>query len=229
MPISMRRVTADGASVVCRVDSTRCPVRAACVPIWAVSRSRISPTSTMSGSWRRIDRRARGNVRPARKLIATWLIPGRWYSTGSSTVIALTLAALSWFSVAPGVVAPALPRQLLQHAVAAVPHPQRIRLGFEVQVAGPILHALSDERVHELPDRRVLGRARAGVGVGDLLLGHALEGLVDGVAHAGVPVDGLGDALRGADRGLDLEVGDVAGVVDGEHVRGVAHGDDQRA
>lgn len=40
------------ASLVCRVDSTRWPVNEACTAICAVSRSRISPTMMMSGSWR---------------------------------------------------------------------------------------------------------------------------------------------------------------------------------
>ena len=47
-----RRVMALGASLVCRLDSTRCPVSAAWMAISAVSRSRISPIMMMSGSWR---------------------------------------------------------------------------------------------------------------------------------------------------------------------------------
>ena len=38
MPISVRRVIAPGASLVCSVESTRCPVRADSTAIWAVSR-----------------------------------------------------------------------------------------------------------------------------------------------------------------------------------------------
>src|SRR5207249_2316879 len=49
-PMSTRRVTAFAASLVCRVESTRCPVSDACTAICAVSRSRISPTSTTLGS-----------------------------------------------------------------------------------------------------------------------------------------------------------------------------------
>jgi hypothetical protein len=48
------------ASLVCRVDSTRWPVRAACTAISAVWRSRISPTMMMSGSWRSTWRSMRG-------------------------------------------------------------------------------------------------------------------------------------------------------------------------
>jgi len=40
-PMSMSRLTADGASLVCRVESTRCPVIDACMAIEAVSGSRI--------------------------------------------------------------------------------------------------------------------------------------------------------------------------------------------
>ena len=50
--MSMSRVTAPTAVLVCSVDITRCPVRLACTAISAVSRSRISPTMTTSGSWR---------------------------------------------------------------------------------------------------------------------------------------------------------------------------------
>ena len=60
MPISVRRESAPGASLVCRVQSTRWPVSADSIAIWAVSRSRISPIMTMSGSQRRMDLQRRG-------------------------------------------------------------------------------------------------------------------------------------------------------------------------
>jgi len=91
MPMSTRRVIALAASLVCSVESTRWPVSEACSAIWAVSWSRISPMSTTSGSWRRIDRSAEAKVRPA--FSCTWTCtmfsPSR-YSTGSSTVTMLT-------------------------------------------------------------------------------------------------------------------------------------------
>jgi len=43
MPMFMRRLMVDGASLVCRVESTRWPVRAALTAISAVSKSRTSP------------------------------------------------------------------------------------------------------------------------------------------------------------------------------------------
>ena len=43
-PISASRVMALGASFVCSVLKTKCPVREACTAISAVSLSRISPT-----------------------------------------------------------------------------------------------------------------------------------------------------------------------------------------
>ncbi len=88
-PISFSRVSAEGASFVCRVESTMCPVSAASIEILAVSPSRISPTMTTSGSERRIDRSAVAKVSPARGLIWTCLIPASRYSTGSSTVMML--------------------------------------------------------------------------------------------------------------------------------------------
>ena len=87
MPMSARRITAEGASLVCSVDSTRWPVSDASTAICAVSRSRISPTMMMSGSWRRNERRAVAKVRPAFLLICTCETPASWYSTGSSTVM----------------------------------------------------------------------------------------------------------------------------------------------
>ena len=54
IPKSRRRVMDDGASLVCRVERTRCPVRAACTAFSAVSLSLISPTMIMSGSCRRM-------------------------------------------------------------------------------------------------------------------------------------------------------------------------------
>ena len=100
MPISIRRVTAPGASLVCSVESTRWPVSAASIAICAVSRSRISPTMMMSGSARIIERRPAANVRPAFLLTWTWVSPSSWYSTGSSIVMMFFSIVLSWLSAA---------------------------------------------------------------------------------------------------------------------------------
>ena len=104
MPISVSRTIADGASLVCSVESTRWPVSAASTAMWAVSRSRISPSSTTSGSERRIERRAAAKVSPALGLACTWLMPGSRYSTGSSTVMTLISGRLTTLSVAYSVV-----------------------------------------------------------------------------------------------------------------------------
>ena len=82
MPISTRRVIALAASLVCSVDSTRWPVSADSIAIWAVSRSRISPTMMMSGSARIIERRPVEKCRPAFELTCTCVMPSSWYSTG---------------------------------------------------------------------------------------------------------------------------------------------------
>ena len=79
-------------------------MRAASTAIWAVSWSRISPMSTMSGSQRRIDRKADAKVSPALALVCTWLMPASRYSTGSSTVMTLTSGRAIWLSVAYSVV-----------------------------------------------------------------------------------------------------------------------------
>ena len=88
-PISLRRVSAPGASFVCSVESTKCPVSADSIAIFAVSASLISPTMITSGSERKIERSADANVMSAFTLICTWLIPWSRYSTGSSTVMML--------------------------------------------------------------------------------------------------------------------------------------------
>ena len=46
------------APVVCSVPKTKCPVSAAVMAASIVSKSRISPTRIMSGSWRSARRRA---------------------------------------------------------------------------------------------------------------------------------------------------------------------------
>ena len=85
-PMSTRRVRVWGASLVCRVESTRWPVCAALTAMDPVSKSRISPTRMTSGSWRRKAFRALAKVIPVRSSICTWFTPGRLISTGSSTV-----------------------------------------------------------------------------------------------------------------------------------------------
>ncbi len=63
-PMSASRIKAPAAWVVCRVLNTRWPVSDAWTAFSAVSRSRISPTRTTSGSWRRIARRLAAKVSP---------------------------------------------------------------------------------------------------------------------------------------------------------------------
>ena len=75
--MSISRVTALGASFVWSVESTRCPVSDAWIAISAVSRSRISPISTTSGSCRMIERSADAKVRPAFSFTCTCTIPGQ--------------------------------------------------------------------------------------------------------------------------------------------------------
>ncbi len=77
MPMFIRRLMVSGAPLVCRVDSTRWPVRAALMAISAVSKSRISPTRMMLGSWRRKERRAAAKFSPICSFICTWLTPAK--------------------------------------------------------------------------------------------------------------------------------------------------------
>src|SRR5665213_1599564 len=85
-PMSTNRVTAPGESFVCSVLKTKCPVNDACTEIWAVSKSRISPTMMMSGSCRKKDRNALPKVIPNPSLMATCMMPSISNSTGSSAV-----------------------------------------------------------------------------------------------------------------------------------------------
>ena len=93
-PMSISRVKALGASLVCRVLKTRCPVRDAWMAASAVSMSRISPIRITSGSCRRIDRSVLPNVSPILACVWIWQMPGCWYSTGSSTVMILVVSSL---------------------------------------------------------------------------------------------------------------------------------------
>ena len=81
---------ADGASLVCSVESTRWPVSAACTAISAVSRSRISPTMMMSGSCRISARTPSAKPRSMPCCTCIWLNAGSTISIGSSTVQTLT-------------------------------------------------------------------------------------------------------------------------------------------
>ena len=99
-PMSIRRVRAEGASFVWRVENTRCPVSDAWIAISAVSRSRISPTRMMFGAWRSIARRMRLKSSPMLCRTWHWLIPARLYSTGSSAVMILTSGRFSSRSAA---------------------------------------------------------------------------------------------------------------------------------
>ena len=94
IPMFIRRFTVLGASLVCSVDSTRWPVSAALTAISAVSKSRISPTRMMLGSWRRNERSAAAKFRPMLSLTCTWLTPARLNSTGSSAVMMLVSGVL---------------------------------------------------------------------------------------------------------------------------------------
>ena len=75
-----------GAEFVCRVANTMCPVRAASVAIFAVSRSRISPIRIASGSWRMSALRRVANFRSIVAFTWLWVTPSSWISIGSSIV-----------------------------------------------------------------------------------------------------------------------------------------------
>ena len=65
------------------------------IAIWAVSRSRTSPTMITSGSARTIERSPAAKVRPVFGLTCTCLTPSSSYSTGSSTVMIVLSGVLT--------------------------------------------------------------------------------------------------------------------------------------
>ena len=105
--MSVSRWIAAAAVWAWRVVRIECPVIAARNAIWAVSSSRTSPTSSTSGSERRIVRSPLANVSPARGLTSTWSRPSTRYSTGSSIVVSWRSGVLrSWRQVKSVVVLP---------------------------------------------------------------------------------------------------------------------------
>ncbi len=79
-------------------------MRAAWMAVSAVSRSRISPTMTTSGSWRRMERRPLAKVYSLEWFIWLWLRPSTLYSIGSSRVMILVPATFSLERIAYSVV-----------------------------------------------------------------------------------------------------------------------------
>jgi hypothetical protein len=141
-------------------------------------------------------------------------------------------------------------RRLLEHAVDAVADPHLLLLRLEVDVGGAALDGLGDDALDELDDRRVLARraevdglrrevveraAAVAVGrreVGKLLVERLQLGRRPSPAAPVRVVDPLEhrlDVRRRRDRRADLVAGHHGDVVDGEHVRGVGHRDEQRA
>ena len=120
---------------------------------------------------------------------------------------------------------------VLEHAVDAEAHAQLAPVGRQVDVGGAALDRLGDDLVDELDDRRVFGGL---VQRDDLpavffdFLEH-LGGLADDVFEPVQARDQRGDVVRRRDRDADLVAGHDRDVVDGEHVRGVGHRDEQRA
>ena len=86
-PISTSLVMALAASLVCRVENTRWPVRATRIAISAVSRSLTSPTMITSGSCLRMLRKPRAKSSPISGWTWIWVMPGISYSMGSSMVM----------------------------------------------------------------------------------------------------------------------------------------------
>ncbi len=98
-----------GGGLLWSVDSTRWPVNAAWIAMFAVSPSRISPTMMTSESWRKKARIAVAKVRPIAGLTCDWLTPEISYSTGSSMVRIFRVGSLRIDSMVASVVVLPLP------------------------------------------------------------------------------------------------------------------------
>ena len=83
---SITRLTVSVASCVCSVDSTRCPVSAACSAARTVSVSRISPIRITSGSCRSAARSA------DRKSVVSWPI-SRWLIEATSSLCSTSMGS----------------------------------------------------------------------------------------------------------------------------------------
>ncbi len=85
----MIRLTVSAAVIVWSVERTRWPVSASVSTADIVSRSRISPTMTTLGSWRRQIRSASANAGasiPTSRWVTMLLPSSKRYSIGSSIV-----------------------------------------------------------------------------------------------------------------------------------------------
>ena len=119
----------------------------------------------------------------------------------------------------------------MEHAVDAEPDAQVLLGRLDVDVGRAVGDGLRDQQVDELDDRRVLddlADVREVVAVVELV-GGLLRHRVDFAVEAVEAVDRVLQLTRGRDDGEDVRAGERADVVDREHVRRVAHRDDEPA
>ena len=123
-----------------------------------------------------------------------------------------------------------------EHAVDAHPHAHlagrpagRVGLGLVVDVRGAAFGGLRDDRVHELDDRRVVGRLAE---VDNLLVRRArrvlLDRLGDGVLEAVHAHDQRGDVLARGHGRADVKVRQERDVIDRQYVGRIGHRQQQR-
>ena len=137
--------------------------------------------------------------------------------------------------------------RLVEHAVDAVADPHLVLLRLEVDVGGAAVDGLADHALDELDDRGVLAADAERDGLGREVVDRAparaaprsrsvSSGSSTGRGGAAAAPVGVVDAVedvvdvgRRGDGRADLVAGHHRDVVDGEHVGGVGHGDEQRA
>src|SRR4051812_27929244 len=118
---------------------------------------------------------------------------------------------------------------LVQHAVDAQPHGQRILLGLEVDVAGPVLGGLEDDRVDQ-PDERDVGDAvldlevvgiALRLGLGEAVFDLDCRTRAERLGGTGESPDLVLDVVAGRDGDLELVARGQTQLVDRLDVAGV--------
>ena len=128
-------------------------------------------------------------------------------------------------------------QRLVQPAVDAVAHPHAAFGRLDVDVAGPFLHRVENDVVHQADDRRLAGDLLHVADVLDGLFDQRHVGRVgvldDVVDHEDLRVRQRGDhppdVFRAGGDDLHLRVGQPADLVDQEQVRRLGDGDRQHA
>ncbi len=124
----------------------------------------------------------------------------------------------------------------MQHAVDAITDPEGLLVGLDVDVGGLFLDGIGQDQVDQLDDRSILAGLLEFAGV-DLFavvddfqvdIIEIPHDIVEGSALVIIFVDRVLDARFKSHDHFDVVAGHELDIVDGEDVRWIGHGDDQR-